>query len=33
VVPSLAALEDKIKGWEEAMVEDNSLSWLSARFN
>ena len=33
IVPSLAALEDKIKGWEQAMVEDNSLTWLFDRFN
>lgn len=33
IVPSLTALEDKLKGWEQAMVEDNSLSWLHERFN
>jgi hypothetical protein len=27
-VPSLAALEDIIDGWEEAMLEPNSLAWL-----
>src|ERR1700722_7335016 len=27
-VPSLAALEDLLEGWEEAMLEENSLVWL-----
>jgi hypothetical protein len=31
-VPSLAALEDQILGWEDAMLEENSLSWLYERF-
>lgn len=31
-VPSLAALEDLIEGWEEAMLEENSLAWLYERF-
>jgi hypothetical protein len=30
-VPSLAALEDLIDGWEEAMLEPNSLVWLHER--
>ncbi|HVB50915.1 MAG TPA: hypothetical protein VND89_04125 [Acidimicrobiales bacterium] len=30
-VPSLAALEDLIDGWEEAMLEPNSLAWLHER--
>lgn len=29
--PSLAALEDVIDGWEEAMLEPNSLAWLHDR--
>jgi hypothetical protein len=31
-VASLAALEDQILGWEDAMLEENSLSWLYERF-
>ena len=31
-VPSLAALEDKMLGWEDAMLEENSLAWLYERF-
>lgn len=31
-VASLAALEDQLVGWEEAMLEENSLSWLYERF-
>jgi len=31
-VASLAALEDQILGWEEAMLEENSLTWLHERF-
>jgi len=31
-VSSLLALEDKIAGWEEAMLEENSLEWLYERF-
>ena len=31
-VPSLAALEDTLLGWEDAMLEENSLSWLYDRF-
>lgn len=27
-VPSLAALEDLLEGWEDAMLEENSLTWL-----
>lgn len=27
-VASLAALEDLIEGWEESMLEENSLAWL-----
>jgi hypothetical protein len=30
-VPSLAALEDLIDGWEEAMLDVNSLAWLYER--
>ncbi len=30
-VPSLAALEDRLQGWEDAMLEDNSLEWLYER--
>ncbi len=30
-VPSLAALEDLLEGWEEAMLEENSLAWLRER--
>jgi hypothetical protein len=29
---SLAALEDTMLGWEDAMLEPNSLSWLHQRF-
>ncbi|HEY5104222.1 MAG TPA: hypothetical protein VII65_04170 [Acidimicrobiales bacterium] len=29
--PSLAALEDLIDGWEEAMLEPDSLAWLHDR--
>ncbi len=31
-VASLAALEDQLLGWEDAMLEENSLSWLYQRF-
>jgi hypothetical protein len=31
-VASLAALEDQLLGWEEAMLEENSLTWLHERF-
>jgi hypothetical protein len=31
-VASLAALEDQLMGWEEAMLEENSLQWLNERF-
>ena len=31
-VASLAALEDQLLGWEEAMLEENSLTWLRERF-
>ncbi len=30
-VASLAALEDLLDGWEEAMIQDNSLLWLYER--
>jgi hypothetical protein len=30
--PSLAALEDALLGWEDAMLEPSSLAWLSQRF-
>jgi hypothetical protein len=30
--PSLAGLEDTILGWEDAMLEENSLAWLYERF-
>jgi hypothetical protein len=29
---SLAALEDTLLGWEDAMLEANSLAWLHQRF-
>jgi hypothetical protein len=29
---SLAALEDSLLGWEDAMLEENSLTWLHERF-
>ena len=31
-VPSLTELEDRLRGWEEAMVQQNSLAWLYERF-
>jgi hypothetical protein len=31
-VASLAALEDQLLGWEEAMLEEDSLIWLRERF-
>lgn len=31
-VASHAALEDKLQGWVDAMLEENSLSWLYERF-
>lgn len=31
-VPSLAALEDTLRGWEDAMLEENSLEWLYERY-
>jgi hypothetical protein len=31
-VASLAALEDQLIGWEEAMLEEDSLTWLRERF-
>ena len=31
-VASHAALEDVLQGWEEAMLDDNSLAWLRERF-
>ena len=30
--PSLAGLEDTLLGWEDAMLEENSLAWLYERF-
>jgi hypothetical protein len=30
--PSLAAAEDQLLGWEDAMLEDDSLAWLYERF-
>ncbi|MGH3732356.1 MAG: hypothetical protein ACRDVC_03135 [Acidimicrobiales bacterium] len=30
-VATLAALEDLLEGWEEAMLEENSLAWLRER--
>ena len=29
---SLAALEDTLLGWEDAMLDENSLEWLYERF-
>jgi len=31
-VASLAALEDTLQGWEDAMLEENSLEWLYERY-
>jgi hypothetical protein len=31
-VPSLAAAEDQLRGWEDAMLDENSLAWLYERF-
>ena len=31
-VSSLASLEDQLQGWEDAMLEEGSLSWLYERF-
>src|SRR5579863_5766804 len=31
-VPTLAAAEDQLLGWEDAMLKDNSLKWLNQRF-
>ncbi len=31
-VTSLASLEDQLQGWEDAMLEEGSLSWLYERF-
>jgi hypothetical protein len=31
-VASLRALEDTLQGWEDAMLEENSLAWLYERF-
>ena len=31
-VASLAALEDTLLGWEDAMLDENSLEWLYERF-
>ena len=30
--PSLNAIEDTLLGWEDAMLEPNSLAWLHRRF-
>ena len=32
-VASLTSLEDQLRGWEEAMLEENSLDWLYERFS
>ena len=32
-VGSLGAVEDQLEGWEDAMLEENSLEWLYERFN
>jgi hypothetical protein len=29
---SLTAVEDALRGWEDAMLEENSLAWLYERF-
>ena len=31
-VPTLAAVEDQLQGWEDAMLKDDSLKWLNQRF-
>lgn len=31
-VASLLALEDQLLGWEDAILEENSLAWLYERF-
>jgi hypothetical protein len=31
-VASLAALEDALQGWEDAMLDENSLEWLYERY-
>jgi hypothetical protein len=31
--PTLAGLEDKLQGWEDAMLEECSLDWLYERFS
>jgi len=31
-VASLAALEDTLQGWEDAMLDENSLEWLHERY-
>jgi hypothetical protein len=31
-VASLTALEDALQGWEDAMLEENSLEWLYERY-
>jgi len=31
-VASLAGAEDRLRGWEDAMLDDNSLTWLYDRF-
>lgn len=31
-VASLIAVEDTLRGWEDAMLEENSLAWLHERF-
>lgn len=32
-VATLGAVEDLLEGWEDAMLEENSLEWLYERFN
>ena len=31
-VASLTAIEDQLEGWEDAMLDENSLAWLHERF-
>ncbi len=31
-VATLGAVEDRLQGWEDAMLEENSLNWLYERF-
>ena len=32
-VATLGSLEDQLQDWEDAMLEENSLTWLYERFN